>query len=97
MVNEQKSSGSSHQDKVVTLERFNAFLATTSPEKPCSECGASKWGIPGQETAVFKGIVPNDATLAGMDVFPVSCRHCGFTKLYAAGVIERWVEAQRHG
>jgi predicted nucleic-acid-binding Zn-ribbon protein len=81
----------------ITLDQFNAFLAARAPEKPCTECGARKWGIPGEDGAVFKGSMANGVSLQAREFNPINCRHCGIARLYAAEVIESWAEENRHG
>jgi predicted nucleic-acid-binding Zn-ribbon protein len=81
----------------ITLGQFNAFLAARAPEKPCSECGTTDWGIPGEDRAVFKGFIANGAARRGREFYPVTCRNCGFAKLYAAEVVEHWVGSNHNG
>jgi len=80
-------------DPAVTLEQFNAFLAAKAPEKPCTECGITEWGVHGDADSdtVFKGFIANGISAAGTEFYPVTCRHCGIAKLYTAQVVERWV------
>ena len=81
----------------VTLGEFNAFLAAKAPEKPCSECGETEWGIPGEADAVFKAFMANGVSLEVREFYPINCRHCGFAKLYAAEIVETWAEEHRNG
>lgn len=81
----------------VTLGEFNAFLAAKAPEKPCSDCGETEWGIPGENAAVHRAFMANEVSRQGRDYYPITCQNCGLVKLFAADVIERWAEANHNG
>lgn len=88
---------SSSEPAPVTIEQFNAFVAANAPEKPCHECGTTDWGIPGETDADFKGFMADEVTRNGREYYTITCRHCGFAKLFAADVVERWVGSNHDG
>jgi predicted nucleic-acid-binding Zn-ribbon protein len=96
-MDEQKTITTPTRGSAVTLGQFNVFLAAKAPEKPCPECGRTEWGIPGEDDAVFKGFMANEVSRAGREYYPITCRGCGFAKLFAADVVEHWAEANRDG
>jgi hypothetical protein len=83
----------------VTLKQFNLFIDAKAPEKPCPECSTNHWNVISnpmtdeaapEDAIVFKGFI--FAGGGGFVVYPMYCDNCGFTKNFAAGTVEDWVE-----
>jgi hypothetical protein len=83
----------------VTLSQYNAFLAAKAPEKPCPECGVNHWTFVGGDSAPDSGETIVDTLFllgtngGGLGVKSLICTNCGFTKFFASGFVEAWVDS----
>lgn len=86
------------EEILVTASQFQAFLAAVAPEKPCPECNVLDWELyrvsnderddPILQAGVVRALNDEDK------IFPVhtmSCRNCGYIKLYSARRVAEWV------
>lgn len=86
------------EEILVTASQFQSFLDAVAPEKPCPECAVLDWELyrvsddesddPYLQAGVMRALNADDK------IFPVhtmSCRNCGYVKLYSARRVAEWV------
>ncbi|MBY5750776.1 hypothetical protein [Rhizobium leguminosarum] len=82
----------------ITHEQFTRFLQAKAPEKPCPECGVNDWATsqtPGDHRKnpyLQIGLLPGAFTDKVMPLHTLSCRNCGFVKMFSAQLVGDWVK-----
>lgn len=83
-------------DNPLSFEDIDSFFREKGAEKPCPDCGQTRWRIPAGEATGLAVLRPAFlATLSNPDgtflpIYPAFCGNCGHVKAYAAEVVRAW-------